>query len=124
MADQVIIDDQFIAEGIHVFNAYLQRRFGEAAAPDWAECGDAMQARGLQLVRGYRTGSVTPRQAHERWCTAMKADGWVWGPRKDPGAAPPTHPNLMDWPELPRLQRLKDEMSYMITVGLLTVAQP
>ena len=109
-------DDQ-IAEGIHVMNGLLQRWHGEEPLqPDWQAAPEAMRARVVALVRGYRDG-MTPRQAHERWVEAMTADGWRYGERKDPELR--THPNMVAYSELPQAQRVKDTMSHQITLVLL-----
>jgi len=115
---KIEIDDAFIAEAIHEFNRWLQCKAGEEVSPPFAEITPANLARLYQLVRGYRNG-ISPPDAHELWCREMAAAGFVWGPRKDPGAVPPTHPNLVRWRDLDWFQRLKDQMSWSITAGLV-----
>jgi hypothetical protein len=115
----MIYDDETIAEAIHLMNGFLQRVHRERPLqPDWKHAPGPMKARVVALVRGYRAG-ITPREAHDRWVTAMKGDGWVLGERKNPHAAPPTHPNLVDYAELTQCQRVKDTMSQQITMVLV-----
>jgi RyR domain-containing protein len=109
-------DDQ-IAEAIHTVNGLLQRFHGEASPqPQWADAGEAMRERVRALVRGYKAG-MTPRQGHERWCDAMAADGWRYGPRKDPELR--THPCMVAYSELPACQQIKNAMSLQITMVLM-----
>lgn len=110
--------DEQIAEAIHVMNGLLQKWAGEEPQPGWEDAPPAMRHRVLMLVRGYRNG-ITPRTAHERWCGALLADGWRYGPVKDAQAK--THPNLVEWRYLPLLQRRKDQMSHGLAAQMVTL---
>jgi RyR domain len=113
--------DEQIAEAIHVVNGLLQRWHDDPAPqPEWARVPDAMRARVLAMVRGYKAG-ITPRQAHERWLEAMAADGWHYGPHKDSVAR--THPNMMAYSDLPQEQKIKNAMSQQITMVLTAGGQ-
>ncbi len=46
------------------------------------------------------------RAQHDLWMETRKADGWVYGPVKD--AETKTHPDLVDYEELPAVERAKD----------------
>jgi len=112
----VIYTEDQIAQVIHAANGALQEIHGETPLqPGWAHAPEAMRARVLSLVRGYRAG-ITARQAHERWLELMAADGWRYGPRKDPGAR--LHPNMVAFGDLPDDQRVKDLLSQQITLVL------
>jgi hypothetical protein len=109
-----------IAEAIHMMNGLLQRWHDDPfPQPSWDQVPAAMRERVLAMVRGYQAG-MTPRQAHERWCDAMTADGWRYGPRKDPAAR--THPAMTVYSELPEHQKIKDMMALQITM-VLTVGE-
>jgi hypothetical protein len=109
----MIYTDEQIAYAIHVMNGVLQQIHGEEPLqPDWLRAPDAMKMRVRALVRGYRAG-IAPSEAHTRWTQMMAADGWRYGPRKDPAAH--LHPNLVPYEDLPQSQRIKDQMSQMIT---------
>jgi hypothetical protein len=52
---------------------------------------------------------------HESWLREKVADGWVYGPTKDP--ARKQHPCLVPFAELPREQQAKD---YLFRAVVLT----
>ena len=60
-------------------------------------------------VRAVRAG-MTSRQLHENWCRYYRGKGWAYGPVKDPGADPPTHPCLVDYDDLPPKHRRKSAL--------------
>lgn len=60
---------------------------------------------------------TTPEQSHENWMAQKRADGWVWGPVKDPDAK--THPCLVPYADLPAEQRAKDYIFGAIVRALL-----
>lgn len=54
----------------------------------------------LNLARLILAGG-TYEQAQTQWVKWMEAQGWEWGPVKDPSASPkPTHPDMVPWGEL------------------------
>ena len=46
--------------------------------------------------------------SHMNWCDHKIADGWSYGPIKDPEGK--THPCLVDYDQLPESQKKKDEV--------------
>lgn len=56
---------------------------------------------------------------HQVWVDLMTGRGWKPGEKKDPAAAPPTHPCLRDWRELPEEQQVKDIMAIAVVRSLL-----
>lgn len=69
----------------------------------------------VEGVRAARQG-ITPRESHEDWMRAKQAQGWAYGPEKDPERR--THPNLVPYDDLPPAQRDKDQMFLAITAAL------
>jgi hypothetical protein len=59
----------------------------------------------LRGVEGVLAGNG-PEQSHESWLAEKKADGWRYGPIKDPAAK--THPCFVPYAELPPEQKGKD----------------
>lgn len=45
-------------------------------------------------------------ESHESWFAQKVADGWVWGPQKDPGKK--EHPCMVPFHRLPQAQQAKD----------------
>jgi hypothetical protein len=47
---------------------------------------------------------------HERWMKGKHDHGYVYGPRRDDHASPPTHPHLLPWSELDDSAQEKDRV--------------
>lgn len=47
-----------------------------------------------------------PEASHNEWSARKIAEGWVYGPLKDPAAK--THPCLVPFEDLPKAQQAKD----------------
>jgi hypothetical protein len=60
-------------------------------------------------VSGVRAAAAgkSPSELHENWHQYYTAAGWAYGPAKDAAARPPTHPSLVLWGELSRVEQLK-----------------
>lgn len=56
-------------------------------------------------------------QEHERWRRDLEADGWRFGPDRDPERR--LHPMLVGWEELPAAEREKDRRAVEEIPGLL-----
>jgi hypothetical protein len=51
---------------------------------------------------------MTPEQNHENWMQLRLSQGWTHGPVKDETAK--THPDLVPFSEMPKIEQLKDTM--------------
>jgi hypothetical protein len=60
----------------------------------------------------------TPEQSHENWLAHKRADGWVFGERKD--AYKKTHPCFRPYGELSVEQRLKDAIFQNIVTAFMS----
>jgi hypothetical protein len=56
--------------------------------------------------------------SHDSWMAQKIADGWVYGPEKDPDATPPTHHCIVPFDELPKVQQAKDALFRSIVHAL------
>lgn len=56
-----------------------------------------------QLLNG---PGLSPRESHEAWCQYKLNEGWVYGEVKD--VEKKTHPNLVDYDDLPESEKFKD----------------
>jgi hypothetical protein len=59
---------------------------------------------------------ATSEDMHSNWMADKIADGWVYGPVKDPVAK--THPCMVPYAELPEFQRKKDALFLAIVRAL------
>lgn len=61
----------------------------------------------IESVRAARQGEAAP-QLHARWVRAMAAQGWTWGPERDPENK--RHPNMVPFGALPPEEQDKDRL--------------
>ena len=68
------------------------------------------------LLQGVKFGlqnlDMTPEQNHENWCRCKTEQGWVYGEVKD--FEKKTHPDLVPFDELPKIEADKDIMDAMM----------
>lgn len=88
--------------------------------PPWEDCDVDMQSsciRGVEFA--LQNPEATPEEQHEAWMKDRLAEGWCWGPVKDP--IKKTHPALMPYEDLSEATRLKDAVFRCV---VRTLAQP
>lgn len=85
--------------------------------PNW-DCADAdMKTSSVNGVAfALNNPNATAEQQHEAWCVERRAQGWVFGEKKDPIAK--THPALRPFAELPLGTRQKDAVFRAIVAAL------
>lgn len=110
-----------IARIVHaMLNAYSSIVGTPVVEPgDYDEAAKTSTETAVQLVLD--NPSVTAEQLHQSWMQARQNEGWVYGEVKDVTAK--THPCLVEWSELSKEHRIKDEFfisivnSYKNTFG-------
>lgn len=86
--------------------AYCQA-IGDNSFQPWDKAEEWQRESNRQGVRFHlENPEAGPPGSHDAWMKAREADGWVYGPFKDPKAK--THPNLRPFIELPVQQQAKD----------------
>lgn len=96
-----------IAEIAHEVNRAYCKSIGDDSqvpwkdTPDWQK-GSAWQGV-LAILQNPETG---PGESHAGWLKEKVADGWVWGPVKDPELK--QHPCMVPFEDLPAPQQIKD----------------
>ncbi len=58
------------------------------------------------VINQLENPDVTTEESHRNWVSMKRAQGWVYGPVKDFDKK--THPNLVDFVDLPDIEKLKD----------------
>lgn len=111
--------EEEIARVCHEANKAMQYVQGDPcpsqpwdAEPEWVKEGT------INMVRLVRLG-YTAKDMHNEWRERYHKDGWVRGDIKDYVAK--THPCLVEYYELPRIQRDKSEVIRGIIVNLSSV---
>ena len=98
-----------VAKVCHEVNRAYCAAIGDASQLPWDEADDH-QRRSCILGVEYTEANpgVTAREQHDEWCRAKLADGWSYGPAKDP--ANRVHPCLVAYDLLPKEQQIKDHL--------------
>lgn len=97
-AVQIISDDEVVSQG-------------------WEDTPEEIRQNAIRGVE-YALAGVSSRTLHEHWMEDKRSDGWVYGPHKS--FVDKTHPCMVDYNELPAVQRVKDELFNSI-VGTFAV---
>ena len=69
------------------------------------------------IAREDLTEDQRARLMHENWVRFKLADGWTYGPAKDPIGK--KHPLIVDYDRLPAVEKVKEFMT-LVTVRVLT----
>lgn len=100
-----------IARVAHEANRALCESMGDFSQPKWEDAphwqiASAMDGVKFHLDRHKAGLPVTPESSHENWLRQKRAEGWKFGPKKNPELK--EHPCFKPYAELPVEQRLKD----------------
>jgi len=97
------------AEASHEANRKYCQSIGDDSQPAWKDAPQWQRDSAISGVKAIRDNpNTTPEQSHEGWLKVKVADGWKYGPVKDP--AKKEHPCMVPYSELPEEQRKKDEI--------------
>lgn len=112
-----IVDHELIARTAHEVNRAFCAAIGDTPQPAWDESPDWQRASCLDGVRAILEGRVTsPEESHANWLAHKEADGWTWGPVKDPEKK--QHPCMVPYVQLPAEQRVKDHLFRAVVLAL------
>lgn len=103
------LNPEEIARVCHEVNRSVCACLQEPGQVPWEEAPDWQKASCIDGVQFHlRNPGVTPEQSHENWMRHKEADGWVYGPVKDPEKK--QHPCMVPYSELPLEKRLIDHV--------------
>ncbi|MNW54352.1 RyR domain protein [compost metagenome] len=95
-----------IAMICHEVNRAYCRSIGDHSQQAWADAPEWQKESAVNGVEFHLSNETTPEQSHENWMREKAADGWVYGPVKDPEKK--EHPCMVPYDQLPLEQRTKD----------------
>jgi len=95
-----------IAKLCHEVNRAYCMSIGDNSQPSWEDAPDWLKKSEINGVKFHLENERTPEQSHENWMREKLADGWKYGPVKDPEKK--EHPCLVPYEQLPVEQRTKD----------------
>lgn len=112
-----------IARLAHEANAAYCRMLGDFSQPRWEDAPDWQKKSALNGVHFIiENPTASPSSSHENWLREKEADGWHYGPVKDPVRK--THPCFLPYKELPEEQRIKDTIFGAVVRACLSMNAP
>lgn len=106
-----------IARTVHEAVRAWSAAHGQKSIPVWTRAPRWMKESTLESVRFVLDHPDAPdSQQHEQWKAQKARDGWVWGKTKD--AKKKTHPMIVDYAELPEMERRKDTLVKAVVQAL------
>lgn len=101
--------DQDVAKIAHEVNRAWCQFNGDHSQPTWADAPAWQTESAVNGVAFHRANPGAGDSAsHDNWMAEKVADGWVFGPVKDPEAK--THPCIVPFEALPPEQQFKDRL--------------
>jgi len=106
-----------IAQVCHEANAAYCRVIGDATQRSWNEAEQWQRDSAIKGVEFAQANPNAPASAqHDAWLADKAADGWTYGPLKDPSTK--QHPCIVPYAGLPLEQRRKDALFKAIVNAL------
>lgn len=100
------MDIMDIARVAHEVNRAYCESQGDFSQLNWEEAPEWQRDSAIAGVELHMANNVGPEKSHENWREHKLADGWVYGPAKDPEKK--QHPCMVPFEELPKEQQAKD----------------
>jgi hypothetical protein len=96
-----------IARVCHEVNRAYCQALGDTSQPTWEDAPGWQKESAILGVNLHLSNpNAGPEQSHESWFAQKVADGWVYGPIKDPALK--QHPCMVSFDKLPVEQQAKD----------------
>ncbi len=105
------MESEQVARIAHETNRAYCQSIGDNSQPSWEEAPEWQRksaVTGVKFhIRTLESGSKPiPSASHESWLAEKQADGWKYGPVKNPDKK--EHPCYVPYDELPLEQKMKD----------------
>lgn len=100
---------EHIAEAAHEANRVYCESLGDFSQPAWDSAPEWQQQSARNGVRFHlENPNANASASHENWYAEKQANGWTYGPVKDPENK--RHPCFVPFSELPIEQQIKDHI--------------
>ena len=97
----------------HEANREYARVLGDTVHLPWDMCPDWQKKSVIAGVRVVmKNPEATAEELHNSWMAYKIAEGWTWGPNKDPYKK--EHPCLLEYKDIPEHERLKDQLFHSV----------
>lgn len=97
---------EIIARTCHEANRAYCQAIGDNSQPSWNDAPEWQKESARNGVLFHLNGEHGPEASHESWLAEKRADGWKYGPVKNPETK--EHPCFVPYSELPLEQKAKD----------------
>ena len=95
------MDSEKIARVTHEINRAYCQALGDFSQPAWEDAPEWQRDSALNGVTMHlENPDAEPEASHENWLKEKEADGWVYGPVKNPEKK--EHPCMVPFSDLPR----------------------
>jgi len=102
-----LVEVENIARVAHEANRAYCRAIGDDSQPSWEDAPAWQRESAMNGVRFHQDNpGSSPAQSHENWLAQKIAEGWRYGPAKNPETK--EHPCCVPYDQLPVEQRAKD----------------
>lgn len=109
------------ARAAHEANRAWCLQFMDQSQVGWDDAPEWQRASAIKGVEAIAVNpATTPKQSHDGWMAQKVADGWTYGPEKDPEAK--RHPCLVPYAMLPAAQQAKDHIFGAVVRAVLSAA--
>lgn len=106
-----------IAQVAHDVNRAFCQSIGDSSQPTWEDAPEWQKASALNGVDFHLNNpEADPSQSHENWLKQKEAEGWKYGPVKNPETR--EHPCYLPYDQLPVEQRSKDYLFKQVVNSL------
>ncbi|BBI61725.1 RyR domain-containing protein [Vreelandella sulfidaeris] len=106
-----------IARVTHEVNRAYCQALGDDSQPTWEEAPDWQKdSARMGVCMHLANPNGGPQAGHESWMRQKLAEGWVYGPVKDPVLK--QHPCMVPFSALPREQQAKDFIFRAVVLAL------
>jgi RyR domain len=95
-----------IARVCHEVNRAYCQALGDMSQPSWEDAPEWQRSSARMGVDLHSMGDFGPESSHISWMSQKLAEGWKYGPVKDPEAK--EHPCIVAFADLQREQQAKD----------------
>lgn len=108
-----------IAQVAHEINKAYCESTGDHTQPSWADAPDWQKSSAINGVKMHlENPDATPEDSHKSWMAQKEAEGWKYGPIKNPETK--EHHCMRPYNELPVEQRTKDYLFRQVVHSLKT----
>lgn len=112
-----------IAQICHEANRFYCRSIGDNSQPSWEDAPGWQRISAINGVNFHLNNpGATEDASHNCWWDEKKANGWIYGPEKNPDKR--EHPCCVPFDQLPPEQQAKDRLFKFIVDALRACVDP